>query len=143
MPKKYQENIVQDLRPVWNCKCLKQIDEAKNIYMFYRNLGYLITKINGEILEKFHPNEEEIIIHSKKVDTKHQMKILSEKGDERLTWDKENGKEGIEAKHRFEKLLKDGYKAYSVDPGGRKNHRIKEFDVDAEEILMVPPTSRG
>lgn len=141
--KKLPENLVQDLRLIWDCSHLKQIDEAKAEYMFYRNLNYLITKASGEPIERFDPKAEELIIHSKIVEAPHQMKILCEKGDERLTWDKDNGKEGIEAKHKFEDLIKKGYKAYSVDRRGRKNRRIKEFDVEAEEILMIPPTSKG
>ena len=44
---------------------------------------------------------------------------------------------------RYYTLTKKGYKAYSVDRNGNKNRRIKEFDVDAEEILMIPPTAKG
>ena len=48
-----------------------------------------------------------------------------------------------EAKAKFEELLGKNYMAFSVDSEGKKNRKIEEFDIDAEEILMVPPTSAG
>ena len=60
-----------------------------------------------------------------------------------VIWEKENGKQAKEAKAKFVELLDAGYKAYSVDAKGKKNKRIYEFDIDAEEIIMIPKTSRG
>jgi hypothetical protein len=84
-----------------------------------------------------------VVIKAQKVIAKHVMKILCPAGDERVVWDKDNGQEAMQAKERFKDLLKKKYKAYSVDARGKKNRPIEEFDVDAEEILMVPPTSAG
>jgi len=134
--------LVMDRRLVWNSSKLKEIDEAKDLYRQYRAEGHVITKVDGTPLEKFIPSLEEIIVKAQKV-VKSVMKILSDKGDERLVWDKENGREAKEAKAKFEDLMKNGYTAFSVDSKGKKNRKIEEFDVDAQEILMVPKTARG
>jgi len=134
--------LVMDQRIPWNSLHLKEIDEAKKTYIKFKKLGYIITKIDGTILEKFSASLEEFIVKAQKT-TKKVMKILNDKGDERVVWEKENGKQAKEAKSRFLKLIKDGYKAYSVDRKGEKNRRIEEFDIDAEEILMVPVTAKG
>jgi hypothetical protein len=134
--------LVMDLRLVWDCRKLKEIDEAKAQYRKYKAMGYKIIKADGTPLERFLPALEELIVKAQKV---HQrvMKILSNKGDERIVWDKDNGPQAKEAKVKFMELLKKDYMAFSVDSKGNKNCRIEEFDVDAEEIMMVPPTSAG
>ena len=82
-------------------------------------------------------------IKATKIQGKRVLKILSEAGDERLVWNKEYGQEAKEAKRKFNEFLAKGYKAYSVDSQGKKNRKIEEFDVDAEEILMIPATAKG
>ena len=135
--------LVMDRRIVWDSTKLKEIDEAKALVREYRSEGHVITKADWVTpLDKFIPSLEEVVIKAQKV-AKRVMKILCEKGDERLVWDKENGKEAKEAKAKFEELMKSGYTAFSVDSKGKKNRKIEEFDVDAEEILMVPKTAKG
>lgn len=135
--------LVMDQRIIWDSKSLKQIDEAKKRIMAFKKQGHPIFLASGVLMEKFHPHLEEVIVKAAKVENKHTLKILNEKGDERLVWDKEKGQEAKEAKKKFLELLKKGYKAYSVDTRGQKNRKIEEFDVDAEEILMVPSTVKG
>lgn len=134
--------LVMDRRVVWNSMKLKEIDEAKSVVMKFKRLGYEIVLSNGKPMEKFKPSFEEVIIKAKRV-YRNILKILTEDGDDRLTWDRENGQQAKEAKAKFFEFLKKGYKAFSVDVKGEKNRRIDEFDVDAEEILMIPPTSQG
>ena len=134
--------LVMDQRLVWDSKNLKQIDEAKSKIRQYRAKGYQIVKADGSPLIRFHPSIEEVIVKFKKT-TQRMMKILNNTGDDRIIWDKDDGQEAKEAKAKFEELIKKGYKAYSVDVNGQKNRRIEEFDVDAEEILMIPPTAKG
>ena len=134
--------LVMDRRIVWDSTKLREIDEAKSLVREYRAKGHIITKADGTPLDKFVPSLEEAIIKAQTV-VKSVLKILSEKGDERLVWDKENGREAKEAKNKFEEFMKKNYMAFSVDSKGKKNRKIEEFDVDAEEILMVPPTSKG
>jgi hypothetical protein len=71
------------------------------------------------------------------------MKILNEKGDEKITWTKENGRQAKKAKEQFEDLIAKKYIAFSADAQGKKKTQITEFDVDAEVIIMIPPTSKG
>lgn len=134
--------LVMDRRIVWDSTRLKEVDEAKALVRQYRSEGHVITKADGTPLDRFIPSLEEVVIKAQKI-AKSVMKILCEKGDERLVWDKENGKEAKEAKAKFEDLIKRGFTAFSVDPKGKKNRKIEEFDVDAEEILMVPKTAKG
>jgi len=134
--------LVMDERIVWDKNSLKQIDEAKERIMNLKRRGYKILLNDGKPMERFRPYFEEVVVKATKIGKKV-LKILCEEGDKRLTWDKERGKEAKEAKKEFLDCLKKDYKAYSVDVNGKKNKRIYEFDVDAEEILMIPPTAKG
>lgn len=134
--------LIMDQRIVWDRCKIKEVEEAKKLIVKYRREGYPILKTDGTLLERFNPSVEEVIVKAKKV-AKRVMKILSEKGDERLVWDMDKGAEAKQAKKKFVDLIKKGYKAYSVDHRGKKNRRIDEFDVEAEEILMIPETVKG
>jgi hypothetical protein len=136
------DELVIDRRIVWDARKIKEIDEAKKIYWKYRAEGYLILKSDGSPVIKFLPSLEEIIIKAQKI-YQQVIKILTDKGDERIVWDKNNGFQAKEAKAKFEEFLGKNYMAFSVDAKGNKNRRIEEIDIDAEEILMVPPTSAG
>jgi len=106
-------------------------------------MGYPVLKEDGTEMERFDPFLEEVLIKAQRIMGKKTLKILNEHGDERLVWDMNNGREAKEAKKKFLDYISKGYKAYSVDAEGRKNRRIEEYDVEAEEILMVPPTVKG
>lgn len=134
--------IALDRRIVWDAARLKEIEEAKAEILEYKRAGHVILKGDGTPMERFHPSLQEVIIKATRI-ASHVMKILDNQGDTRITWDKENGKEAKEAKQKFEDLLKQGYKAYSVRTNGEKGRRIEEFDVDAQEILMLPETRKG
>jgi hypothetical protein len=134
--------LVMDQRVVWDPRKLKEIDEAKKIIMDFKNKGHKILLADGSPMTRFNSSLAEVIVKVEKL-KKSVLKILSEKGDERVVWDKDNGQEAKEAKVKFLELIKKGYTAYSVDVNGQKNQKIDEFDVDAEEILMVPKTVKG
>jgi len=134
--------LVMDQRIVWDSKSLKEVDEAKARIMTFKRQGYQILLASGEIMERFRPYYEEVIIKARKIGS-HVMKILCDKGDERIVWDRENGLQAKEAKAKFQELIQKNYSAYSVDSQGKKNMKIEEFDIDAEEILMIPPTAKG
>ena len=133
--------MVLNTRLIWNPGRMAEVEEAKQTYLKYRSEGYQIQKPDGTLVERF-MNAGELLVLAKKL-CGRVMTILSKEGDERLTWDKENGPEAKEAKAKFEELMGKNYMAFSVDSKGKKNRQIQEFDVDAEEILMIPPTSRG
>lgn len=126
----------------WDPCRLKQIDEAKKMVLGFLRQGYEIFTTDGKPVERFVPSMGEVRVMTKKA-TKSIMRILCDKGDERLVWDKNKGKEAKEAKNKFVELLGKGYKAYSVNAQGEKKRPIEEFDVDAEEIIMIPPTAKG
>lgn len=131
--------LVMDQRIVWDSNNLKQVDEAKARIMSFVRSGYKVLLPDGNPMERFRPHYEEVLVLAQKTG-RHIMKILTDKGDERLVWDKNNGPQAMEAKEKFVSLLGRGYKAYSVDANGKKKRKITEFDVDAEEILLVPQT---
>lgn len=135
-------SLVMDQRVVWNSTRLKEIDEAKRTIVAYKRKGHKIVLPDGSPMLRFNANLEEVIIKAERV-VGNILRILNEKGDERLAWDKDHGFEAMEAKEKFKELLNKGYIAYSVNLEGKKKNKIEEFDVDAEEILMVPPTMKG
>ena len=78
---------------------------------------------------------------------KHIMQIQGRRGDEPVVWDVEVKEEVDAAKEKFSELLLGGHLAFSVnpkgDPRGMQGELIREFDQDAERILMVPPLAGG
>ena len=134
--------LVVDRRVVWDRTRLKEIDEAKAIILDFKRKGHEILKANGELMERFHPSLEEVIIKVKRIPQKI-LKILTPNGDDRIVWDKDNGPEALEAKQKFGELIGKGYKAFSVDQNGKRKRQITEFDVEAEEILMIPKTAKA
>jgi hypothetical protein len=134
--------LVMDQRVVWNKFNKKEVEQAKKMLMDYKRKGYELLKSDGTVMQRFSPILEEVKVMAKGV-AKSVMKILTDVGDERLVWDKDNGREAKQAKKKFLELLKKGYTAFSVDHASEKNRKITEFDIDAEEIMMVPETVKG
>lgn len=136
------QELMMDTRLVWDPLSIKQIEEAKSRYLTFKKQGYLITKGDGTPLSSFKASLGELVVHAKKTSQKV-LKILCDKGDERIVWDKDNGKQAKEAKVKFEEKLAAGYIAFSTSEKGEKKVKIDEFDVEAEEIILIPPTSKG
>ena len=67
-----------------------------------------------------------------------EMRWLDETGDTKLMWDPENEDEVEAAEQQFNKLIKKGFKAFSVKKDGEKGKEIKTFDSDAGKIIMTP-----
>lgn len=140
-----QKELVMNQRCCWDSRNKKQVEEAKQWFVSFKRKGVQIQDADGKPVQYFRPYFEELVAIASTEDLKGKrlLKILCEKGDERVVWDSNNGRQAMEAKEKFRDLIKKGYSAYSVDARGKKNRRIKEFDVEAEEILMVPPTAKG
>lgn len=134
--------LIMNQTVIWDKSNKKEIEQAKKILMAFKRKGYELLKSDGTVMERFNSTLEEVKVIAKGV-AKSVLKILDESGDDRLVWDKDNGREAKQAKKKFNDLIKDGYSAFSVDHDGEKNRKITEFDVDAEEILMVPETVKG
>ena len=135
-------DLVMDRRIVWDRTHMKEVDEAKNLILSLKRQGHDILLSDGRTMERFNPSFEEVVVKAKRV-ARGILKILDATGDERIVWDREKGLEALQAKKKFNELIEKGYKAYSVDSKGNKKTRIEEFDVDSEEIIMVPATIRG
>lgn len=71
------------------------------------------------------------------------MRIISQNGDDRVTWDTHIPKEVKDAGKKFFELVKQGYQAFATKSDGEKGHRIEEFDPALGEIIMVPGTAPG
>jgi hypothetical protein len=64
-------------------------------------------------------------------------------GDTRTTWSKTVRAEVDAAKAMFNSMKAKGYLAYTVEPGGGRGEVIRDFDPNAEAIIMSPQTVGG
>lgn len=77
-------------------------------------------------------------------DTERTLRIMDmDEGDFKITWDPDNDDEIEAAKAAFDKAKKKGMSAFSVKKDGSKGKKIKDFDPDAEAIIMAPPLVGG
>lgn len=73
-----------------------------------------------------------------------EMAIMSKEGDSKLIWDKDNADEVANAKRTFDELKKKGFVAYSVQgKRGEKGEVLRQFDPEAERLIMAPPMVGG
>jgi len=78
-----------------------------------------------------------------KTSKKRTLRILDSSGDRRLVWRKESDDEVKEAKKAFREALAKGALAYKVDNDGERSKQIREFDPEAEEIVVMPMVTGG
>lgn len=71
------------------------------------------------------------------------FRILSQSGDDRIVWDRRVAAQVKDAYKKFKELIARGYTAYATLGGGKRGHKIDDFDPGLEEILMVPSTVPG
>lgn len=72
-----------------------------------------------------------------------EMAVMDRTGDTKTIWDKNNPDEVEAARSTFNRLTKKGYVAYTVVGEGKKGSVIKDFDPDAEKIILSPPLAGG
>lgn len=72
-----------------------------------------------------------------------ELVILDQTGDTKIIWDPEKAEEVAHARETFDKLRKKGYAAYSVNKKGDKGEVIREFDPDAEKMILAPQMVGG
>lgn len=72
-----------------------------------------------------------------------EMRTMGTSGDTKLVWDSQQDDEVANAKRTFNDLKKKGYAAFAVGPKGKQAEQIKEFDPDAESLIMVPAIAGG
>jgi hypothetical protein len=75
--------------------------------------------------------------------TRNVMSILDMTGDTKVIWDPKNPDEVDAARQQFNTLKAKGFLAFSVKKDGEKGTRIKEFDPEAEKIIMSPQPLAG
>jgi hypothetical protein len=68
---------------------------------------------------------------------------LNRTGDTKLIWDPDKAAEVDAARAMFDSLKKKNYLAYRVDRKGEKGEVIKEFDPNAEKIILAPQMVGG
>lgn len=67
-----------------------------------------------------------------------------ELGDLKVIWDSSKSEEVKAAKTQFDELTKKGYMAYKVTgKEGTKGEQIREFDPDAERLILAPALRGG
>lgn len=69
--------------------------------------------------------------------------VLDKTGDTKTVWDRRNEAEVEAARAQFEALTGQGYLAFAVNKDGSKGDHIREFDPDAEKIILSPPLVGG
>ena len=72
-----------------------------------------------------------------------EIAVLDHTGDTKLVWDRRNAPEVEAARATFDALKRQGYLAYSVSKAGDRNEVLREFDPDAEAIILSPPLAGG
>lgn len=72
-----------------------------------------------------------------------ELRELGPQGDTKIIWAADKEDEVEVAKNAFDTLKKKGYFAYKVKKDGEKGQVAKEFDPDAEKIIMALPMRGG
>ena len=73
----------------------------------------------------------------------HEMRTLGSSGDTKLLWDSEQDAEVDNARRTFNDLRGRGFTAFAVKPGGGKGTQVRDFDPEAESLIMVPQIAGG
>lgn len=77
-------------------------------------------------------------------DTRHTLHRLDETGDTITSWNRMDDLEVAAAKSVFDSLRGEGYMAYRLDgDGGGGGAVLKDFDPDAQQIILSPPLVGG
>jgi hypothetical protein len=72
-----------------------------------------------------------------------ELAIMNATGDTKIIWDSENEDEVAVARRTFTELRGKGYAAYAVKKNGDKGEVIREFDPEAERIILAPAMVGG
>lgn len=69
--------------------------------------------------------------------------VMDTTGDTKIKWDKDIPDEVDTARIMFNDMKKKGYIAYSVEKKSKKGQIMREFDPQAEKMIMSPPMAGG
>jgi len=81
--------------------------------------------------------------HRKEIEKELGMKIVVVGGDTKLVWNVDNKDEVEAAREAFDKLIRKGFTAFSVDKRGEASDKVKRFDATLEKIILVPQMAGG
>lgn len=71
------------------------------------------------------------------------MAVMGSGGDIKKIWNKSNEDEVEDARRTFYDMRRKGYLAFRANKDGGRGEQIREFDPDAEQMIMVPPMQGG
>ena len=74
---------------------------------------------------------------------RHVLCILDRTGDTRLIWNPDDDVEVENARRTFTEMLAKGFRAFSVNKKGDKDKQIREFDPEAEKMILTPALVGG
>ena len=69
--------------------------------------------------------------------------LTVEAGDTKLIWSSDQNDEVANARRTFNDLRAKGFSAFSVKGNGEKGAAVREFDPEAEKLIMVPQIAGG
>lgn len=72
-----------------------------------------------------------------------EINILDQSGHIKQIWDRDVKDEVKMARKTFERMIAKGYAAFRVKKNGEQGEKIKEFDPDAEKMILAPNLRGG
>ena len=99
----------------------------------------------GAATEEVSPAHEMRILggHPKDVVEAH-PEVNWKRGDTRIIWSRDNQDEVVNARRTFDDLVRKGFLAFRVEgKEGMKGEQIKEFDPNAERLILTPALRGG
>jgi hypothetical protein len=75
--------------------------------------------------------------------TTRELIVLDHTGDTKIIWDSDKPAEVDHARDTFDRFKAKGYMAYKVDRKGEKGEVMRNFDPDAEKLILAPATVGG
>lgn len=71
------------------------------------------------------------------------LEVLNSTGDMKIMWDRNNPGEVTAAKAAFDQAIAAKSAVFSVKAKGGKDQKVKEFDPNAERLMVVPQLVGG
>jgi len=125
------------IRVEWNDSNLKEIEDAKKIYMDANKSHRKLTLLDGSPMENFRSYYKGFIIKEVELkSTEFSMRIFDETGDRRLIWNMADQDQVKDASELFNEYVGKGWKAYAVDAEGKRGRRIYEWNYESQELLV-------
>lgn len=69
--------------------------------------------------------------------------MTADAGDLKVIWDSDKPEEVAHARKTFTEFKSKGYLAYQVSKGGDKGEVMKDFNAEAEKVILAPRMMGG